>query len=59
MARERAMTVEAASAHLDTSEGRIVEIARTRSDRFLVLEGPPAVLLDTAGVTVCVGEGLQ
>jgi hypothetical protein len=56
--RERAMTAEAASAHLCVAEARIVQIARARNNRFLVLEGPPTVLLDTAGVAA-VSEGLQ
>ncbi len=50
LARERAVPLEAAGEQLGVPVARLLEIARERSDRFLVLEGPPEVVLDVSGV---------
>jgi hypothetical protein len=47
---ERVMTLTAASERLQVDEVRIMEVARQRTERLLLLEGPPTVLLDVAGV---------
>lgn len=49
--RERAVAIAAAAAELAVPAQRLVDIARRRSDRFLLLEGPPEVVLDVAGIT--------
>lgn len=50
LSRKRILEVEIASAHLDIPASRVVEVARHRTDRFLLLDGPPEVVLDVAGV---------
>jgi hypothetical protein len=49
--RERVLTVESAATHLKITAGEVGEIARRIPERFLLLEGPPAVVLEVAGVT--------
>lgn len=50
LARKRIVDVETASAHLDIPAARIIELARRFTQRFLLLEGPPEVILDVAGI---------
>ncbi len=50
LTRERVLTVEVVSARLGAPEDRLLEFARKRRSHFLVLEGPPAVLIHVAGV---------
>lgn len=47
---ERVLLLEHAAERLELPVARLLEIARARSDRFLVLEGPPEVIMDVAGV---------
>jgi hypothetical protein len=50
LAEERALALEGAAERLGVPLPRLLEVARKRSDRFLVLEGPPEIILDIAGV---------
>lgn len=50
LSRKRIVDVETASAHLDIPAARLVEVARRFTQRFLLLEGPPEVILDVAGI---------
>ena len=52
MSREHVVMAEAAAQLLGQPEQRVVELARTSSPRYLLLEGPPLLLLDVAGVSV-------
>jgi len=56
--RERVLTAERAAAELSNSVERVLDLARKRRERFLVLEGPPEMVLDVAGVSAEV-EGEQ
>lgn len=55
LAKERVITLEAASRELGREAERLLEVARAHEGRFLILEGPPRVLLDVAGITSEVG----
>ena len=44
------MLLEGAAERLGVPLARLLDIARKRSDRFLLLEGPPEVVIDIAGV---------
>lgn len=46
----RAVALDAAARDLGVPASRLLEIARRKTDRFLVLEGPPEVVVDVAGV---------
>jgi hypothetical protein len=50
LADERAVLLEGAAERLGVPLARLLDIARKRSDRFLLLEGPPEVVIDIAGV---------
>lgn len=50
LARKRIMELETASAHLDVPAARVAEVARKLTARFLLLEGPPEIVVDVAGV---------
>lgn len=50
LSRKRILEIETASAHLDIPASRLIEVARQMTDRFLLLDGPPEVVLDVAGV---------
>ena len=50
LGRERVASLEAASRELACDATRLIDIVRRNPSRFLVLEGPPAVLLDVAGI---------
>jgi hypothetical protein len=50
LAEERALALEGAAERLGVPLARLLEVARKRSDRFLLLEGPPEIILDVAGV---------
>jgi hypothetical protein len=52
LSRKRILEVEEASAHLDVHASQLLEVARRASNRFLVLEGPPEVVLDIAGIAM-------
>lgn len=52
LALKRILEADEASAHLDVPVSHLLKIARESSNRFLVLEGPPEVVLDIAGLTV-------
>jgi hypothetical protein len=56
MASEHVMELEAASRKLSYGADDLLIIARRNSERFLVLDGPPLVLLDVAGTSPEVGE---
>jgi hypothetical protein len=51
LAREHVVALEAASQKLGHPSDVLLGIAWQNSERFLVLEGPPVVLLDVAGTT--------
>lgn len=51
LAEARVLAVDDASGRLGVPVARLLEIARARTDRFLVLEGPPEVIVDVAGVS--------
>ncbi len=48
--RERVLRVTDVASQLEVPVESLLEIARKRADRFLLLEGPPEVLVDVAGV---------
>jgi hypothetical protein len=50
LAEERVLALDGAAERLGVPLTRLLEIARQRSDRFLVLEGPPQIIVDIAGV---------
>lgn len=50
LARSRMVELEAAGRELGAAPDRLLALARRDPDRVLVLEGPPALLLDMAGV---------
>ena len=50
LARRRVLDVKSAGRELGADPDRLLALARRSSDRVLVLEGPPALLLDMAGV---------
>lgn len=50
LAEERALSLEGAAERLGVPLARLLQTARKRSDRFLLLEGPPEVIVDIAGV---------
>ena len=52
MSHEHVVSAEMAAQILGQPEQRVVEVARTSSARYLLLEGPPVLLLDVAGVSV-------
>lgn len=56
LAREHVVELGAASDALGYGRGRLLEVAHKNAERFLVLEGPPVVLLDVAGTTAEMGE---
>lgn len=56
VSRARVLEVDAAAAELGVSAKRLLDIAQKDPDRFLVLRGPPEVVVDVAGVAAQ-GEG--
>ena len=48
----RKLDAEAASRELAHAREGLLDVARKHPDRFLILDGPPAVLLDVAGVAL-------
>jgi hypothetical protein len=50
LSRKRILDIEEASAHLDVHVSELREAVHRASNRFLVLKGPPEVVLDIAGV---------
>jgi hypothetical protein len=48
--RRRAADVAAVGREMRTEPERVLALARRRPERYLVLEGPPAVVVDIAGV---------
>lgn len=50
VARERVIDLDAAGREIGAEPERIASLARRSPDHFLVLEGPPALVLDMAGV---------
>jgi hypothetical protein len=57
MGRERVALLAVASRELACDVARLIDVARRNPTRFLVLEGPPTVLLDMAGVASEVDDG--
>lgn len=53
--RERAVAIADVARELAVPGPQLVELARRRTDRFLLLEGPPEVVLDVAGISPEVG----
>jgi hypothetical protein len=56
LAREHVVELGSASQNLGYAGSLLLGIARKNAERFLVLEGPPVVLLDLAGTTAEMGE---
>lgn len=54
VARRRVVELEVASRELAAPPDRLLALARRSPERYLVLEGPPAVVLDMAGVVAAV-----
>jgi hypothetical protein len=52
LSRKRILELEEAGAHLDVELTKIREAARSAPNRFLMLEGPPEVVLDITSVTL-------
>jgi uncharacterized protein (DUF4213/DUF364 family) len=50
LSHEHVIAVEMAAQILSQTPDRVLAIARKASARCVVLEGPPAVLLDVAGI---------
>ncbi|HEY5957773.1 MAG TPA: hypothetical protein VIV60_14515, partial [Polyangiaceae bacterium] len=50
LSRKRILEVDVASAHLDVTRTQLVETARAFTDRFLLLEGPPEIVIDVSGI---------
>jgi Cdc6-like AAA superfamily ATPase len=50
LGRERVASLEVASRELACDASRLIDVVRRNPSRFLVLEGPPAVLVDVAGI---------
>jgi hypothetical protein len=50
LGRERVASLEVASREIACDASRLIEVVRRNPSRFLMLEGPPAVLLDVAGI---------
>jgi hypothetical protein len=50
LARERVVELERAARSTSHSSERLLAAARRRPDHFLVLDGPPVVLVDVAGI---------
>lgn len=55
LSRERVAPLDVASRELGYDAARLLDIARRSPSRFLVLEGPPSVLVDVAGIAAEVG----
>jgi len=55
LAREHVVELGSASASLGYASDLLLGVARKNAERFLVLEGPPVVLLDVAGTTAELG----
>jgi hypothetical protein len=55
LALEHVIGLEQASRRLSQTEDVLLQSARTHSEQFLVLEGPPIVLLDIAGTSARAG----
>jgi hypothetical protein len=51
LAREHVLELEVLSQRLGHSSDTVLRIARQNGERYLVLEGPPVVLLDIAGTS--------
>lgn len=51
LAREHVLELEALSRRLGQPPDALLRIARQNAERYLVLEGPPVVLLDVAGTS--------
>jgi hypothetical protein len=56
LSAEHVVVLEIAAEKLNRPSERLLQIARKASGRCLVLEGPPTLLLDIAGVPAEVGE---
>lgn len=56
LAREHVLTLGVASERLRHSPEVLLGIARQNAERYLVLEGPPVVLLDIAGTSPEMGQ---
>jgi hypothetical protein len=56
LAREHVVELEAARRELGHASELLLGIARKNTERFLVLEGPPVVLLDVAGTSAEMGD---
>ncbi|MEO8182430.1 MAG: hypothetical protein ABI895_26640 [Deltaproteobacteria bacterium] len=56
LARERVLELDVASQQLGHSAALLLQLARQNTERFLVLDGPPVVLLDVAGTSAELGE---
>jgi hypothetical protein len=52
LVRERIVEMEAASRELSHAVDGLLEIARKHPDRFLILDGPPTLLVDVAGIAL-------
>jgi hypothetical protein len=56
LARVRVVELEAASQTLGHPAPTLLGAARRNTEQFLVLEGPPVVLLDVAGTSAEMGQ---
>ena len=56
MAREHAIELSTVAERLRHPSDALLAIARRNAERYLVLDGPPVVLLDIAGTNVEMGE---
>jgi hypothetical protein len=52
LSHEHVIAVEMAARILGRTPERVLEIGRKASGHCVVLEGPPAILLDVAGISV-------
>jgi hypothetical protein len=50
LGHERVASLDGATRELGWDAARLIDVARRNPSRFLVLEGPPVVLLDVAGI---------
>ncbi len=56
LSREHALALSSIAERLGHPAELLLDIARTKAERYLVLEGPPVVLIDIAGTSAEMGE---
>jgi hypothetical protein len=56
LSNEHALALSAIAERLGHDHELLLDIARQNAERYLVLEGPPVVLLDIAGTSAEMGE---